>query len=98
MPMLYMAGADIKNSDDVIADLITRARAGDDEAFSLIFEHYYRFVYKFIYVHLGERSLAEELTQETFLSAYKGIHLLRNDAKLQTWLFTIASALLRNIL
>jgi RNA polymerase sigma-70 factor, ECF subfamily len=90
MPMLYSASANLKNSDEVMDDLIVRAQAGDDEAFGLIFEHYYRFVFKFIYSLLGERSLAEELTQETFLSAYKGIHLLRGEAKLKTWLFTIA--------
>lgn len=90
MPMLYSARANIKNSDHVVDDLIVRAQKGDDEAFGLIFEHYYRFVYKFIYTMLGDRSRAEELTQETFLSAYKGIHNLRGEAKLKTWLFTIA--------
>ena len=90
MPMLYSAGANIKKSDDVAEDLIVRAQGGDEEAFGLIFEHYYRFVYKFIYSLLGERGLAEELTQETFLSAFKGIHNLRGEAKLKTWLFTIA--------
>src|SRR4051812_9742803 len=90
IPILYLANAEIKDSPDMTADLIIRAQAGDDEAFGLIFEHQYRFVFKFIYALLGEQSLAEELTQETFFNAYKGIHLLRGEAKLQTWLFTIA--------
>ena len=88
--MLYRASVNIKNSEDVSADLISRAQAGDNEAFDLIIENHYRFVYKFIYAMVGERSVAEELTQETFLSAYKGIGALRGDAKLRTWLFTIA--------
>ena len=88
--MLYRASVNIKNSEDVSPDLISRAQAGDNEAFDLIIENHYRFVYKFIYAMVSERSVAEELTQETFLSAYKGIGALRGDAKLRTWLFTIA--------
>ena len=90
IPMLYHASAEIKNLTDGADDLIARARSGDDDAFNQIFEHHYRFIYKFIYAMLGEQSLAEELTQETFLGAYKGIHSLRGEAKLQTWLCGIA--------
>jgi RNA polymerase sigma-70 factor, ECF subfamily len=88
--MLYHAGSEIKNSLDCSDDLIARAQGGDREAFGLIFDHYYRFIYKFIYAMLGDKSLAEELTQETFLGAFKSIHLLRGEAKLQTWLCAIA--------
>jgi len=90
IPMLYHASAEIKNLMDCSDDLIARAQGGDNEAFGLIFEHHYRFIYKFIYAMLNEQSLAEELTQETFLGAYKGIHSLRGEAKLQTWLCGIA--------
>lgn len=85
--MFYRAGADITNSMD---EIVARAQAGDKEAFGLIFEHHHRFIYKFIYAMLGEHSLAEELTQETFLGAYKAICSLRGEAKLQTWLCGIA--------
>jgi RNA polymerase sigma-70 factor (ECF subfamily) len=85
--MLCHAGADITSSMD---EIVARAQAGDKEAFGLIFEHHHRFIYKFIYAMLGEHSLAEELTQETFLGAYKTICSLRGEAKLQTWLCGIA--------
>jgi RNA polymerase sigma-70 factor (ECF subfamily) len=39
---------------------------------------------------VGEESIAEELTQETFLGAYKGIRSLRGESKLRTWLCGIA--------
>ncbi|HEX8264482.1 MAG TPA: sigma-70 family RNA polymerase sigma factor [Pyrinomonadaceae bacterium] len=71
-------------------DLIARVQGGDREAFGLIFEHHSRFIYKFIYAMLGDQNLAEELTQETFLGAYKGIHTLRGEAQLKTWLCGIA--------
>jgi RNA polymerase sigma-70 factor (ECF subfamily) len=88
--MLYHASAEIKNLADDSDDLIVRAQSGDNEAFGLIFELHYRFVYKFIYAMLGEKESAEELTQETFLGAFRGINGLRGDAHLKTWLCGIA--------
>lgn len=88
--ILYDNKIEINDLMNGFDDLIARAKGGDREAFSLIFEHHHRSVYKFIYGMLGEHSLAEELTQETFLGAYKGIHSLRGEAKLKTWLCGIA--------
>ena len=88
--MLYEARSEIKTLTDESEDLIARARSGDDEAFGVIFEHHSRFIYKFIYAMIGDRSAAEELTQETFLAAYKSIQGLRGEAQLRTWLCGIA--------
>jgi RNA polymerase sigma-70 factor (ECF subfamily) len=88
--MLYQASVEINNLMESSDDLIARVQGGDREAFGLIFEHHSRFIYKFIYAMLGDQSLAEELTQETFLGAYKGIHSLRGEAQLKTWLCGIA--------
>ncbi len=71
-------------------DLIARARRGDEEAFRLIFERYARPVMRFIFCMVNERSLAEELAQETFVRAYKNLGELRDEARLSTWLFGIA--------
>jgi len=89
-PMLYQSRSEIKNLTDGSDDLLLSAKGGDDEAFGVIFEHHSRFVYKFIYAMLGERGAAEELTQETFLAAYKSIHGLRSETHLRTWLCGIA--------
>jgi RNA polymerase sigma-70 factor (ECF subfamily) len=70
-------------------DLIRRSRAGDQEAFRLIFERYARPVLSFIYDLVGQRDLADELTQETFVRAYKSLNSVRDDTKLASWLFGI---------
>src|ERR1051325_6730514 len=80
------------------ADRIARARRGEDDAFRLIFERYARPIISFIYDMVGRRELAEELTQETFVRAYKNLHGLRDDAKLSTWLFGIAKNVARESL
>lgn len=71
-------------------DLLARARRGDDEAFRLIFERHHRSIVRFIYGMVGQRELTEELTQETFMAAYKNLGTLRDEAKLSTWLYGIA--------
>jgi RNA polymerase sigma-70 factor (ECF subfamily) len=55
----------------------------------LIFERYARPVLSFIYDLVGQRDLAEELTQETFVRAYKSLNSVRDDTKLASWLFGI---------
>ncbi len=72
------------------ADLVTRVCQGDADAFRLIFERYSRPVISFIFDMVNDRGLAEELTQETFVRAYRAIRTMRKDTKLSTWLFGIA--------
>jgi RNA polymerase sigma-70 factor, ECF subfamily len=85
--MTYHASEEIKKSED---QLIVKAKSGDRQAFGQIFEDHHRFIYKFIYAMLGNHESAEELTQETFLGAFKGISSLRGEATLKTWLCSIA--------
>ena len=80
------------------ADLVTRVCAGDAEAFRLIFERYSRPVISFIFDMVNDRSLAEELTQETFVRAYRAMHTMRRETKLSTWLFGIARNVARESL
>src|ERR1043165_7312500 len=80
------------------ADLVTRVCAGDAEAFRLIFERYSRPVISFIFDMVNDRGLAEELTQETFVRAYRAIRTMRRETKLSTWLFGIARNVARESL
>jgi RNA polymerase sigma-70 factor, ECF subfamily len=80
------------------ADLVTRVCQGDSEAFRLIFERYSRPVISFIFDMVNDRGLAEELTQETFVRAYRAIGTMRAETKLSTWLFGIARNVARESL
>lgn len=70
--------------------LVELARQGNEEAFRLIFEQYHRIVLKFIYGMVGNLSLAEELMQETFFSAYRSLDSFHEERKLTPWLCGIA--------
>jgi len=80
------------------ADLVARACRGDQEAFRLIFERYSRPVISFIYDLVSNRELAEELTQETFVRAYRSLRSLQEETKFSTWLFGIAKNVARESL
>src|SRR5262244_549190 len=80
------------------ADLIARARAGEHDAFRVIFNRYSKPIASFINDLVDNRDLAEELTQETFVRAYKNLKALRDDTKLSTWLFGIAKNVARESL
>ena len=80
------------------ADLVTRVCQGDSDAFRLIFERYSRPVISFIFDMVNDRPLAEELTQETFVRAYRAMRTMRAETKLSTWLFGIARNVARESL
>ncbi len=83
---------------DESESLIARVRSGDAVAFRSIFERHHRLVLRFLYGMVGEHGLAEELTQETFMRAYRNINSLRDEAMLSTWLCGIAKNAASNAL
>ena len=71
-------------------DLISRAQAGDREAFAALFEQYKNLVYKTAYLLLGDVHEAEDALQEVFLSVHKSLPSF--DARkgaFTTWLYRI---------
>ena len=61
--------------------------------FEEIYKLYYPQVYRFVMCLCSNSDLAEEITQETFFRALKGIDGYRGDCKLSVWLFQIAKNL-----
>jgi RNA polymerase sigma-70 factor, ECF subfamily len=61
----------------------------DDRFTRLVLDHQRR-IYRFVYGMVGIEALAEDLTQDVFLSAYKALERLPGDANEQAWLYTIA--------
>ncbi len=55
-----------------------------------IYEEYSKLVYNYLYSLSNNSNLAEELTQETFYRAVKGIKKFRNECKVSVWLCQIA--------
>jgi len=79
-------------------DLIAASLAGDRQAFGQIVERYQNLICSIAYSATGSLSQSEDLAQETFITAWKGLRDLREAAKLRAWLCGIARNLLNNSL
>jgi RNA polymerase sigma-70 factor, ECF subfamily len=75
---------------DPSPDDLTRAAAGDMQAFALIVERYQGMVYSVAYNVLGDRTDAEDAAQEAFLRCYRTLPQYRAEASFSTWLFRVA--------
>jgi len=71
--------------------LARRAVAGDHEAFERLVERYRDRVYRLSRRLTGSASDAEEVLQETFVSAYRRLGGFRGEAAFSTWLYRIAT-------
>jgi RNA polymerase sigma-70 factor, ECF subfamily len=59
--------------------------------FDTLYRDHVDLIYRFAHRLCGEAETAKDLVQETFLNAYRGLDQFRGDAKISTWLYTIAS-------
>ncbi|MDX6505570.1 MAG: hypothetical protein QOG06_214 [Gaiellaceae bacterium] len=70
--------------------VLRKAQRGDERAFSLILRAYETPVFNYVLRLVGgDRSLAEDLTQEVFLRVYQGLPKFSLRSKFTTWLFQV---------
>lgn len=68
---------------------VRRAQAGDPVAFAALIDRYGRAVTSLCYASTLNPSDAEELAQDVFLAAWRGLPRFRADAAFSTWLFSL---------
>lgn len=69
---------------------ITKVINGDANAFAYLVDNYKNMVFSLAFKMTKNREEAEEVSQDTFIKAYKNLPKFKGDAKFSTWLYRIA--------
>jgi RNA polymerase sigma-70 factor (ECF subfamily) len=72
------------------AETVKRVLEGDQDAFGEIYDAYFRRVFAYALKRVGDRTEAEDLTQETFTQLYRSLESYEGRSSLLTWTFGIA--------
>ena len=78
------------------AEIMLRAKAGDQAAFEYLVQKYRRAMVSFMYRMARNSAVAEDLAQEVFLRVYRSRESYEASAKFTTWLYRIATNLAVN--
>ena len=81
----------MEREDDV--QLIQRTLSGDDTAFGILLQRHQKSVHALVWRKIGDFHTAEDITQDTFLQAYKKLSTLKNHNQFAGWLYVIADRL-----
>ncbi|MFY1830422.1 RNA polymerase sigma factor [Myxococcus fulvus] len=83
-----MATRRAKGRSDAV--LVSAARRGDREALEALLARYSSPVYRFGLRLCGSEDAARDVLQETLVTAFRGLHAFRGQARLSTWLYQVA--------
>ena len=76
--------------------LVDRIKSGDEQAFNEMVRRYWDRIYSMVHQLLRNPQDAEEVTQDAFIRAHRGLGNFRGEAAFSTWLYQIATNLARN--
>lgn len=86
------------NSNETDAELVKRVQNGDSKAFDVLVIKYQQRVINLITRFVSDYSECQDIAQEAFMKAYKGLHNFRGDSQFYTWLYRIAANSAKNYL
>lgn len=78
--------------------LVRRAKRGDYRAFDLLVLKYQSRLVSIAFKYVKEIQLAEDISQEAFIKAYKAINSFREESAFYTWLYRITANTAKNYL
>src|SRR6266487_5960695 len=80
-----------KQMRDDEEQLIARSQRGDVNAFNELILHYQQTTYGVVYRMIGNAEIAADVTQDTFIAAFRAIQSFRGGSSFRAWLLRIAS-------
>jgi RNA polymerase sigma-70 factor, ECF subfamily len=79
----------VQNKDE--SALIAQSLSGDHQAYGVLVDRYKNAIYHHCFAIVRNEDVAEDIAQETFITAYYKLHLYKPQYRLSTWLFKIAT-------
>lgn len=79
----------MNNTSEINNDILSRLRDRDKQAFSIVFEMYYRMLYALAFRYLKSEDAAMDAVQNTFMKLWEICDTLRVDTNLKSIIFTI---------
>ena len=76
--------------------LIKKVKNGDDQAGEQLIRKHYSSIYQYCFLHLRDRDLAEDMTQETFTRYFESLEMYTEYGKLKNYLYRIAGNIIKN--
>lgn len=70
--------------------LVRKASKGDEIAFAELYELYFEKIYRFVYFRVSHKEVAEDLTAETFIKAWRRLKEIEAASAFNAWLYQIA--------
>jgi len=80
----------------VDGELVALAQRGDKRAFELLVEKYHRKLARLLGRMIHDPTEVEDVTQETFIKAYRALHAFRGESAFYTWLYRIGTNAAKN--
>jgi RNA polymerase sigma-70 factor (ECF subfamily) len=74
---------------------VERARAGEGAAFATLFEHYNARIFRYLEHIVGNPEIGRDLTQDTFVAAWRSLPNLQDAHSFSPWLYRIATNMAR---
>lgn len=86
------------NQASIDAELVKRVQAGEKAAFDLLVRKYQNRVISLVSRYVKNQVTAQDIAQEAFIKAYRGLKNFRGDSAFYTWLYRIAINTAKNYL
>lgn len=81
---------DLPLSEEQIQGLIKKVLNGDKSSFSMIVRNFQDQIYRTVLAQVGEPTMAKDISQDTFIRAFKYLNTFKGESSFKTWITRIA--------
>ncbi len=80
----------LNNHEKTDYKLISQIKQGEDKAFTILVNRWYKRIYNYAYRYKNDDSFAQEIVQKTFIQLYQKVDQLKDERKFKPWFYRIA--------